>query len=386
MFTTYETARDHIYGLKRYNQSPNFDNLKAALSKLGNPHLGKRFVHITGTNGKGSVAAMMESILRAAGYRSGLFTSPHLVDYTERMQIDRVSITSEQLLTHANRILSLGIPLTFFEVTTLIGLLHFHNEQCEWIILEAGMGGTHDPTNIITPSVSIITNVDLDHTEVLGGTIAQIACDKAGIIKLNVPIVTAATGEAKRIIFETAIRNNAMLVSAEPYDYDVGLLGEHQRINAGIAYEAARLLEIPNELIRSGIKSVQWPGRLDYIEHGLLVDCAHNPAGIRTLTTYLNTLQRPMIIIFGALAHKNWQEMIRLLPPCMELIMTTADENKGVNALELTGIRPCTAKATPALAFAYARSIAGKDDLIVVCGSCYLTGAIMGHVCSNALT
>ncbi|MEK6874956.1 MAG: folylpolyglutamate synthase/dihydrofolate synthase family protein [Nanoarchaeota archaeon] len=376
MFTHYKDALNYIFNLKRYNQAPTFDSLHKALSTFANPHLNKRIVHITGTNGKGSCAAMMANILYAAGYKVGLFTSPHLVRFEERIQIDGNLISAESVLEYINKIKNIELQLTFFEYCTIMAFLYFHEQQCEWIVLEAGMGGRHDPTNICMPKVCIITNVDLDHIDILGRTIADIAADKAGIIKEGVPVVTGATGEAKKIIFETAISTKSMLVSGEQYDYDVGLLGEHQIMNAGLAYEAARLLEIPNELIRKGIKEVKWPGRLEYAKTNLLLDCAHNPAGISALSKYLQTIKKPMIIIFGSIKTKDYTNMLRLLPQCMECIVTSADKNKGVLPEELSQIRSCTIKSDPIIALGYATSIAGSEDLIVICGSCYLIGTV----------
>ncbi|MEK6960763.1 MAG: Mur ligase family protein [Nanoarchaeota archaeon] len=384
-FSSYAQARDFVFGLKRINQSPGFDSLLTALAMMGDPNKIENIIHVAGTNGKGSVCAMMSSVLRYAGYRTGMFTSPHLVDFTERFQVDGVQIPQERALEYINRIMALGIDLTFFECCLVMALSYFKDEDCDWVVIEAGMGGRHDPTNVCVPRVSIITNVELDHQEVLGSTIEEIASDKAGVIKEGIPVVTASNGTAMDTILSEACAKRSQVIKASPYNGEIGLLGEHQSLNAGIVDAAAAAVGIPNQSIREGIKDAKWPGRLEYVDDRLLLDCAKNPAGIKSLAGYLDGIDRMKIIIFGAISSKDYHAMINGLPKCQSLIVTRADPAKGIDPKELAMIRQCAIKDDPIDALSYARSKAGARGLVVVCGSCYLVGAVKSHIARNGI-
>ncbi len=354
---TYAEAVQFLYGLRLFGAKFGLENTFKLAALAGNPQDKLRFIHVAGTNGKGSTCAMLESIYRTAGLRSGLFTSPHLVSFRERIQVNRQLITENEVVRLVDELQPLLKQFhtdhhpTFFEVVTVMALKFFAEQKCDLVIWETGLGGRLDATNIVTPLASVITNIAFDHQQWLGDTLEKIAFEKAGIIKPGVPAVTAAEEpEALAVIKEVARENNAPLKivgrDAAPVRPDsaarcryLSLSGEHQKINAALALAVVEILQkqipVPDETIRAGLANVNWPGRLQLIErpHGqkILLDGAHNVAGAEALRAALLERRLPNRLvpkpvradleigapafILGVLQDKDWRHICETLAP-----------------------------------------------------------------------
>src|SRR5687767_14101021 len=278
----YAEAVEFLFSLQQFGAKPGLERAFLLAEAVGRPQDKLKFIHVAGTNGKGSTCAMLESIYRHAGYRVGLYTSPHLVRFGERIQINRALISEsdivrlvEEAKTWLKHFSQEDHP-TFFEVVTVMALRYFAEEGCELVIWETGLGGRLDATNIVTPLASVITNVQLDHQEWLGQTVEEIAFEKAGIIKPGVPVITAAEAGLP-IIAQTA--KAPLSVVTRPSELEVSLAGRHQRLNAALAVETVRVLRgslpVSDLDIREGLRQVWWPGRLQTVGK-IILDGAHN--------------------------------------------------------------------------------------------------------------
>ena len=374
----YEEALKWIHGLGRFGIKPGLERMKAMLEKLGNPHQAIPYVHIGGTNGKGSTAAMLASILRTAGYRVGLFTSPYLLSFTNRMAIDGSDIEHDDLagLVDEVRVLvdlivedpALGQP-TEFEVVTVLALTYFARQNVDLVVLEVGLGGRLDATNVVDPLLSIITNISLEHTDVLGDTIEKIAAEKAGIIKQGRPLLTAAEDPLALAVFEARcneldapfyrLQSSEPLHAADEYkrphalagkitaagqyfsyqgfkityrDLFIPLRGKYQLDNAATALGALELLEAHGfycneEAVRSGLAATVWPGRLEVMQSEplLVMDGAHNPAAMARLAEafplYFN--YKRLILVFGIMADKDMSPMLNSILPLADVVIFT---------------------------------------------------------------
>jgi dihydrofolate synthase/folylpolyglutamate synthase len=337
---SYAQALQFLYGLRLFGTKMGLENILRLAAQAGNPHQKLRFIHVAGTNGKGSTCAMLESIYRSNGLRVGLFTSPHLVSFRERIQVNRKWISEAdvvRLLAEIRPALA-SFPAwahpTFFEVVTLMALCYFVEQGCDLVIWETGLGGRLDATNIVLPLASIITNIQLDHEKWLGGTLEEIASEKAGIIKPGVPVLTAADEpSASSVINTIALERGSPLIrvsmaeaNGPPLDQiRLPLLGDHQRLNAALALATTRILQeqlpLSEAFVAQGLASVRWPGRLQLEEVGpgrlVLLDGAHNPAGAAALCEALRRYfpsQRPVLVL-GIMRDKDWMSMCRLLVP-----------------------------------------------------------------------
>jgi dihydrofolate synthase/folylpolyglutamate synthase len=377
----------------------------------GNPQHKLSFIHVAGTNGKGSTCAMLESICRAAGLRTGLYTSPHLVAFSERIQVNRQPIPDDDIV----RLVQQMMPLleqfpqdqhpTFFEVVTVLALLYFVEQQCDIVLWETGLGGRLDATNIVTPLASVITNIQFDHQKWLGDTIASIAVEKAGIIKPGVPVITAAAApEALKVISETARQQEASLTVVAPEAEQqsplagirLPLLGRHQRLNAATAIATLRVLAgngslpISDQALADGLSTVYWAGRLQIIErspgHRLLLDGAHNAAGTRSLVDALTDHfpgQRP-VLIMGILRDKDWEEMCVMLSPLARRILAVpVNSERTATPAELRNVCQRFYPDTPVEichTVTEALDIAENYPFVLVAGSLYLVGEILEHL------
>ena len=351
---------------------PTFD----ALAKLGNPHNKLKFIHITGTNGKGSTAAFIADTLQLAGYKTGLFTSPHLVNFNERIQINRKNIPDEELAELIEKTRNTGVQLTFFEYATIMGILHFAKHNVDYVVWEVGLGGTLDSTNVVDAEIAVLTNIGLDHTHILGDTVEKITKDKCGIIKKNSKVVTCYDNAGLQWIKEKCQQGNQLFI-APPYEGKIGLLGEFQKKNAGIAKKVCELLNVKEEIIQKGIETVSWPGRLEWMEKNVLVDCGHNPAAIQATAPFVNALPRKrLILVFGCLGDKDYKCMIESLPKADVVILTKPKSERAISPKELPFNREVTIIEEPGEAYKHAKSIAQPGDIIFVVGSCYLVGNI----------
>jgi dihydrofolate synthase/folylpolyglutamate synthase len=403
----YRDVLSRLFGLRRMGVQLGLERMRAALGALGDPHLALRFVHIAGTNGKGSTAAFIDAMLRAAGYHSGLFTSPHLCRFTERIQIAGEEIAPAEVVRLERQLRQrVTTPLTFFEVVTLLGLLAFREHRADPVVLETGLGGRCDATNVVVPEVAVITGVALDHMEYLGATLGAIAGEKAGILKAGRPAVAATPpGQARAVIVAEAARRGAKLwLHGRDFDHApdgqglvvrqvgraptgvpaVGLRGPHQRRNAALALVAVERLDergiaVPLAARLHGLAGCRWPGRLEEISRRprIWVDAAHNPDGAAALAVALDEIpRRRLTLLVGVLEDKDAAGVLApLRSRCDRLILVTPRSVRARPAAELQTLCP-EAEVVADLREALARASAGaaEDDLCVVAGSIFLAG------------
>jgi dihydrofolate synthase / folylpolyglutamate synthase len=417
---SYAEAIQFLYGLQMFGANFGLENTRKLAALAGNPQTQLRFIHVAGTNGKGSTCAMLESIYRAAGLRVGLFTSPHLVSFRERIQVNRQLIPENELVRLVEEIQPLlkQFPadnhLTLFEVVTVMALKFFAEQKCDLVIWETGLGGRLDATNIVTPLASVITNIAFDHQQWLGDTLEKIAAEKAGVIKPGIPVVTAtdessALAVIKKIAQEkiaplttVAADGNPPLTKFAAPCRDAAtlpLLGEHQKINAALALATVEVLQkqipVAAEKIHEGLQNVNWPGRLQLIEkpdgQKFLLDGAHNEAGAKTLRTALEKYfggEKP-VFIFGALTDKNWPEICQMLAPCAAKIFTVplaSARTADARALAKT-FRSANPQAEVLACenFSEAINASKSEPFIVVTGSLYLVGEALERLGLSAM-
>jgi dihydrofolate synthase/folylpolyglutamate synthase len=422
MRETYADMVEWLYALEvSKGVDLKLDRVRRVLQQLGHPEATFRAVHLAGTNGKGSVAAMTHAILSAQGYRVGLYTSPHLRSLTERIQIGSTNIPQDCLLQLVQEVrgaqAAVGVELTFFEFMTVTAFLHFSRQDLDVAIVEVGLGGRFDATNVITPDVAVITSVDLDHQEFLGDSQASIAAEKAGVAKPGRPLVVGKLSlEALRVVKTTAGD-----VGAQVYELDrhfsvtgstgfgfeglgvslenvaLALRGAHQRQNAALAVAAVRLLapslDVSAEAIQRGLQTARWPGRLEVFGSAPMVvlDAAHNPAGMKTLVAELPAIvkDRRVHVVFGAVRDKDWRQMIALIAPLAdEATVTTVLPPRGESASALaTGFQQfCKVHCVedPIQAFRQTLEAATRDSAVVVTGSIFLIGDIYERCLAQA--
>lgn len=402
---TYAESIQFLYDLQLHGLKLGLDNTLRLAELAGDPHRQLRFVHVAGTNGKGSTCAMLESIYRTAGYRVGLFTSPHLVSFTERIQVDRRPIDETQVVRWASRLRDLlhGFPSdhspTFFEVVTILALCHFAEQGCDVVVWETGMGGRLDATNIVRPVVSVITNIQHDHEKWLGHTLARIAAEKAGILKPGIPAVTGTDlPEALAVIRAAAGLVGAPLV--EVVEADIGrppldslnlpLLGDHQRRNAAVALatiEATQaVLPVPPAASTHGLLHTRWAGRLQAVTHGdgtvTLLDGAHNPGGTEALRAALGKHfagQAPALIL-GVLEDKDWHAMCHsLLPAAGSVWLVPVESQRSARPADLLAECEATCRLPIRVADSLheALVLTAGMPLRLITGSLYLVGEAM---------
>lgn len=398
---TYPETIQFLYDLRWFGAKLGLENTLKLAELVGNPHHQLRFIHVAGTNGKGSVCAMLESVYRAAGLRVGLFTSPHLVAFGERIQVNREPVSELEVVRLTEQIRPILSQFaadhhpTFFEVVTVMALLHFAKAGCDLVVWETGLGGRLDATNIVTPLASVITNIQYDHQKWLGETLASIASEKAGIIKPGVPVVTGTEEpEPLRVIEEIAKTLHAPLrrvTAAEAIGLHVSLLGEHQKRNAAVAVATLAVLQpilpIPAECIRIGLKHVQWAGRLQVVIRSggrrVLLDGAHNPAGAEMLATALETHfsgQRPALIL-GILSDKDWPRMCGLLAPrASRILLVPVHSERTAEPHGLAEVCHASNPGAPVLecdSLESALAETEQESFVAVAGSLYLIGEAM---------
>jgi len=378
------------------------ERMERALDALGHPERGYAVLHVGGTNGKGSTCAMAAAALEAAGHRVGLYTSPHLVRFNERIQVEGAPIDDAALAAAIDEIRRAcpwhdaagdGERLTYFEFATLAGLLHFARAGVGAAVVEVGLGGRFDATNAIVPRVTAIARIGLDHTQLLGDTVEQIAFEKAGIFKPGVPAVVHGRqppGALETLRAEAARRGAPFTVAAAEYPGAISLPGPHQRGNAALADAALRALAgtgvaLPEDAIARGIATARWPGRLEELG-GVLLDGAHNPQGAAALAAALQALHpgRPVELVLGVLADKDHSGMLAALVPAARRVhAVTPSSPRARPASELARAATAAgadahAHASVAEAVACARAAARDGALVCVAGSLYLVGEARG--------
>lgn len=412
----------YLEGLGKFGIQLGMERIEGLLRELGNPEQKIKTVHVTGTNGKGSVSSMITNILLAAGLKAGKFTSPHLVKYNERISVNGQDISDEDFATAitavkvaADSIVKKGVcdQPTQFEILTAAAFLHFYLQKVDYAVIEVGLGGLWDSTNVITPVVSVITNVALDHTDRCGDTVARIAMQKAGIIKEKVPLVTAAEGEealgpivtmamfkeAPVYLYGKAFYGTEVTSSMEGQkftlhagdyyhsDYEIKLPGEHQIKNTSVAVVAAKLVSKQDERITElalhiGVANTLWPGRLERIHKNpdIILDGAHNPDGARALRKALDKYypQQPVQFVFGMMGDKDMSGVIKELITEKDTVHTVQVSNgsRAATAETLAGLAGGNATAENDLLTAYNKAVAaaGEGGIVCVCGSLYLVG------------
>ncbi len=399
----YPKAIQFLYDLRLFGAKFGLENTFKLAALAGNPQNQLRFIHIAGTNGKGSTCAILESIYRAAGLRTGLFTSPHLVSFRERIQVNRQLISEAEVVRLVGELQPLlkQFPAdhhpTFFEVVTVMALKFFAEQKCDLVIWETGLGGRLDATNIVVPLAAVITNIALDHQQWLGDTLEKIAAEKAGIIKPGVPVITAADEpEALAVIEKTARGKNAPLIKvaqasrlhAAAGTAALPLPGDHQRLNATLALAVVEALQskIPasDSAIRTGLETVNWPGRLQLVTRPsgqkILLDGAHNVAGAKVLRKALEKHfgGTRRILVLGVLQDKDWRHICETLAPLAARILTVpVSSERTADARELAAACRAVNSTAEIVACDSLREALGKivsDDFVVVTGSLYLVG------------
>ncbi|MEO8099225.1 MAG: folylpolyglutamate synthase/dihydrofolate synthase family protein [Acidobacteriota bacterium] len=380
------------------------ERITAVLDAFGNPQKAYRVVHVAGTNGKGSVCAMIDAGLRAAGVRSGMFTSPHLIEPTERIQIDGLAVSRVEFERAFNVVhevagkLDLDVHPTYFETVTAMALWLFRERGVETAVVEVGLGGRLDATNVVAPALTVITQIDMDHQAYLGNTIEEIAGEKAGILKRGVATVfSRQRRDALRVLDARALELGVPVTYFEEFairDLQVHargssfsgihcpLAGEHQVDNAVTAAQALQALGVA----AAGIEETRWPGRLEHVTPNpdTILDGAHNPAGAEALAKYLRRFygDRRKWMIFGAMRDKAVDEVAGILFPLADELIFTAPAGPGDRAVRpetlqgIAGRGHCEADVKAALDYALGRVAA--EDVIVITGSLYLVGEARG--------
>lgn len=399
------------------------DRVKRALVLLGNPHEKCVFVHVTGTNGKGSTSAMVESIARASGLRTGLYTSPHLCRWAERIRVDGEPISDEALADALGRVLTTGPEgLTFFEVLTLAAFVAFAEAGVELGVLEVGIGGRFDATNVLDrPLATAITSVALDHTAILGESLSAIAREKAGIFRLGVPVVLGPLGdEALSTVLEVAAAHSVgpvVRVAREGESFSPGVFpvkslaggrarielpervveaklslpGAHQLANAGVAAAIAMAASAQFPALASnieeGLSSAKWPGRLERLVvdgKDVLLDCAHNPHGAAALAAYLRDegfSRERVVLVFGALGDKAWKDMLAILGPLANRRVYASPKGRAPAPLaEMDRMFAGEMVSEGRTAVRRAMELSQPGDLLVVAGSIYLVGEVRSEI------
>jgi len=417
MFMNVNEAIAYIHSVFWKGSIPGLERTQELLSKMGNPEKDLKYVHIAGTNGKGSTAAMTASILRKAGYRTGLYTSPYIYRFHERMQIDGEQISDEDLIEITEYVKPLADSMaqspTEFELVCCIAFEYFKRKQCDIVVLEVGMGGEFDATNVIPcPEVAVITNIGLDHTDVLGSTLEEIALTKAGVFKEGGNAVVYRGLPSVEAVFESVCKQRNVALKKADFDslklnsldlfgqnFDCGsrkniqlpLLGDHQLHNASVVLSIADTLiekgwKITEENIYEGIRDVSWPGRFDIVHRDplFIIDGGHNPqcleALVKNVEDYL--AGRKVIALTGVLADKDYGDMYQpILPLIHEFVCITPDNPRKMEAEDLAKyLQAVGAKATACAStqdgVRKALELAGKDGVVLCFGSLYTIGDI----------
>jgi dihydrofolate synthase/folylpolyglutamate synthase len=405
-----------MYALKRFGIILGLETIQGILKGLGNPHRNYACIHVAGTNGKGSVAAALSSILFASGYKVGLYTSPHLVRFNERICINSRQISNNEVVKFYRAVKGVhhgARSPTFFEFATAMALYAFSQHRVDWAVIETGMGGRYDATNVIQPAISIITNVSLEHRDYLGHTLAEIAREKAGIIKPETPVVSGVKQKQARTLMQRIARKQFAPLFTLGQDFKVRqnqsggfsysglenswrqlwtpLLGRYQIQNAALALAASEVLikdraAISIESIKKGLANTRWAGRLEIVcEHPLVIlDGAHNLIAARNLAKYLaeNLAGRRITLVIGILDDKPYRSMLNsLLPRCSRAIITRAQTGRALAPEKLHPIAKkyvADVRIIPNVTAAakYAIETADSNEVICIAGSLYVVGEV----------
>ena len=429
----YEQALEFIHGTYRFGSKLGLENIEFLLELMNNPHEHMKVIHVAGTNGKGSTCAFISAVLVEQGYRVGLYTSPYLEEFTERIRINGVDIPKEQLAEMTDYVrdkveqmivIGKNHP-TEFEIVTAIGFEYFKRQEIDFLVLEVGLGGRGDSTNVIkNPLVSVITPIDYDHMDYLGDTLAKISYEKAGIIKENSLVVSyPQQEEAMDVIKRVSQEKNAKLriVSMEDVEIigqdihsqsfnvrvlntdfqnlSISMVGEHQIQNATLALTALIMLaaehdiRLSREAIYQGLRKANWPGRLEVMQHSptVLIDGAHNVHGLRALAKVVDQFfqGKRIILGFGLLADKDVVAMLDIIVPKIdELVLTEPFNPRALKVEKLASLigkynKPYYSEKDIDKAVSKALEMAREDDVVVFCGSLYMIGQVRSIMKNN---
>ena len=416
LVTSYQKSLDFIYNLRGAEIDLRLERVSRALSLFGDPQERFRVCHVAGTNGKGSTAAMIHSVLSAARYRAGIYTSPHLADFTERIRIGKRRIARAAVVALAREIADrtrqASLCLTFFEFATVMAFVHFARQGVAIAVVEVGLGGRLDATNVVQPDVCVITTIARDHERFLGTRIGSIAREKGGIVKAGVPLVYGALPPAARRVIDPIARARGAPAyrwgkdfTVTPHDdgrfdyhgrewslerLSLCLRGEYQRHNAGVALAALetlhRVAPVREHAVRAGLRSVAWPGRLEVLpgRPTIILDGAHNEGAAAALVNEIPGLlgNRKVRLLFGSMHDKDWSSMLAALCRVSgEVVLTRTPTERGADPSSLSSALPRGLPATvvddPVAALTrLAADRRRRDDPILVAGSLYLVGAV----------
>ncbi|MBI9009432.1 MAG: bifunctional folylpolyglutamate synthase/dihydrofolate synthase [Tenericutes bacterium] len=370
MFREFEETKNWIENIKKFGSRLDLSRISAFLKELDNPEKAYKTIHVAGTNGKGSTSSYLANILMDAGYKVGLYTSPYIVKFNERIVVNNHYITDQEMVKYANEILPIwqrmfdaGDTVTFFEVLTIMCFLYFKEKSVDFAVIEVGLGGTLDATNVIVPEISLITNISYDHMNVLGDTLESIALNKLGIVKDNVPLVTSVENEKLCPLFKEITEKHHSELHFVDFEqlrdisldestkftyrekqYEAGLVGLHQAKNAALAVDAIHLLNerlnlhISEENIRNGLLNTKWPGRFEIFNHNIILDGAHNIGGIEALrkTVWKLYPNKNIKCLVSIMHDKEHQKIIEVLDNfCDELFFTEFEYARRADAKDL---------------------------------------------------
>lgn len=432
----YQAALDYIYSFVDYSltrslrYSPEkFDlsRMNHLLDLIGNPHRDFRIIHVAGTKGKGSICAMISSILTQSGYKTGFYSSPHMVEFTERIRIGNEFIKKNLLAEYINRLkpcIDQVKDITTFEITTALAFKFFSDQKVDFAVVEVGLGGRFDATNVVSPMVSVISNISFDHTKILGNTLSRIAFEKAGIIKKNIPVVVSRQKNAAlQTIKAIASERNAELINAgESYKVvntqksldmqsfeiikdskssgtiELPLIGDHQLENAKTAFAVIEALrkqgvEISGKAVIEGFKHVDWPGRFEILEKEplIIIDGAHNPESFRSLAKTVKEYlpDKKIFLVFGISEDKNLATMLKIIKPITKtLIITKSMHPRAMDPMIISdiaqslGIQYIRTDSVESAAIK-AESLTDKNSVIIAAGSIFIAGAFREILLAN---
>ncbi len=393
----YQELMDYLSSLEKIGTRLGLERMEKVTQSLGYPQNDYKIIHVAGTNGKGSVCAMISSVLKECGYKVGMFTSPYLIDVREKIMINGQKISKKDMVKYSTIIRGKNVKLTYFEFLTALAFIYFKEKGVNFAVIEVGLGGRLDATNVVNPMVSVITNIGLEHTNYLGNDIKSITKEKAGIIKHSIPVVTNAKGESLEEIEKIANERDSKLFvvkeRARKLQSDLEkqiitygcerirfpLLGDFQIENLKTALETIEILkasnEIPKEKIISGLEKTKWPGRMEVVGRNplIILDGAHNPDGIKALSDFVKGLEfGKMVLVMGISRDKDKESMIREIFQLADEIILTKSSYRAMDPFGIANDH--IIENDPGKALEKAKGLAGKDDLILVTGSLYLIG------------
>jgi len=420
---TYKKSILALFELRRFGIRPGLANIKKLLYHLGNPHRNLKIIHIAGTNGKGSTAAFLHSILKHSNYKTGLYTSPHLIDFCERIKINDREIKKKRVTELIEKLNKICFDhkiknITFFDFTTALAFIYFYEEKVDFAVIETGLGGKYDSTNVINPLVSVITNIGLEHQKYLGKTITEITSEKAGIIKKKRPVVAGVKQlKAKTILNDTASRSGSVLYlsgkdfkiidnlnnlfnykskTSEIFEIESGLIGGHQKINAALTIKTSEILiesgyKISEQNIKDGIRKAFWPGRLEVISENpkIVLDGAHNPEAWKQLKKSINNQfeYNRLFLIIGVCEDKNINSLVKImLPGAYKTMFCKPDIYRGAGKeilkkyIVFSDNNKIFWYDNPIISLKYVMAEAKQKDLILVTGSLFTVGEIRQHL------